>query len=262
MIVFHADLDNTIIYSYKHDIGTEKYNVENYNGREISYVTATTYHLLKRLSHEAVIVPTSTRSVEQYERIDLNIGQLKYALVCNGGILLVDGKREEKWYKASLDLIAESREEMLRAKALLHRESTRYFELRYIEELFLFTKCNESEEVVKSLTCSLNTDLVSVLSNGEKIYVVPKELNKGRALKRFREYVGADYVMAAGDSAFDISMLKQADIGFAPCGFREKYGVDFPIVEASRDVLFSEFALSQCLNYMKDGKDGQHFHPF
>lgn len=248
MIVFHADLDNTIIYSYKHDIGCEKYNVEKYNGREVSYMTIATYHLLRQLSDKVVIVPTSTRSVEQYERIDLKIEQPNYALVCNGGILLVQGQRYEPWYADSLALIADSNEEMLRAKALLDRESTRYFALRYIEQLFLFTKCTEPEAVVKRLTHALNMDLVSVLNHGEKIYVLPKNLNKGNALKRFRAYLGADYVMAAGDSAFDISMLKEADLGFAPFGFKSKYGVDFPVMEAGSDELFSEFALSQCLH--------------
>lgn len=248
MIVFHADLDNTIIYSYKYNIGGEKYNVETYNGREVSYMTIATYRLLKRLSDEVVIVPTSTRSVEQYERIDLKIEQPNYALVCNGGILLVQGRRYEPWYADSLALIADSNEEMLRAKALLDSESTRYFALRYIEELFLFTKCTEPEAVVKRLTHALNMDLVSVLNHGEKIYVIPKSLHKGNALKRFRAYVGADYVMAAGDSAFDISMLKEADLGFAPFGFKSKYGVDFPVMEAGSDELFSEFALSQCLH--------------
>ena len=46
MIAFHTDLDNTLIYSYKHDIGPQKRNVELYQGREISYITEETYHLL------------------------------------------------------------------------------------------------------------------------------------------------------------------------------------------------------------------------
>ena len=44
MIAFHTDLDNTLIYSYKHDIGPQKRNVELYQGREISYITEETYH--------------------------------------------------------------------------------------------------------------------------------------------------------------------------------------------------------------------------
>ena len=56
MIAFHTDLDNTLIYSYKHDIGPRKRNVELYQGREISYITEETYHLLQLVKNEMLIV--------------------------------------------------------------------------------------------------------------------------------------------------------------------------------------------------------------
>lgn len=85
MTVLHVDLDNTLIYSYKHDIGNDRINVETYQDREVSFLTGTTYENLKKLKEKLLIVPTSTRSIEQYRRIDLRIGSLPYALVCNGG---------------------------------------------------------------------------------------------------------------------------------------------------------------------------------
>ena len=36
-MVFFSDLDNTLIYSYKHDIGNDKESVEIYNGRKVSF---------------------------------------------------------------------------------------------------------------------------------------------------------------------------------------------------------------------------------
>lgn len=51
------------------------------------------------------IIPTSTRTEEQYKRIDLDIGIVPYALVCNGGVLLVNGKRDREWYLESLQMI-------------------------------------------------------------------------------------------------------------------------------------------------------------
>ena len=70
-MIFFTDLDNTIIYSYKHDIGRDKINVEIYQGREISFITQSTHEYLKNLKENILVVPTSTRTVEQYERIDL-----------------------------------------------------------------------------------------------------------------------------------------------------------------------------------------------
>lgn len=43
-----ADMDNTIIYSYKRNIGENKLNVELYNGREISFISEKTHDLLKK----------------------------------------------------------------------------------------------------------------------------------------------------------------------------------------------------------------------
>lgn len=58
------------------------------------------------------IIPTSTRTEEQYKRIELDIGIVPYALVCNGGVLLVNGKRDREWYLESLQMIRNSRPEM------------------------------------------------------------------------------------------------------------------------------------------------------
>lgn len=224
MIVFHTDLDNTLIYSYKHDIGEDKRCVEVYQGREISFITQETYRILQRLCNQksypndkgqTVIVPTTTRTIEQYQRIDLGVGGFQYALVCNGGVLLIDGAEDKKWYQESLELIRESRTELQRALKLLEMEKRRNFELRFIRELFVFTKCVEPGLVVENLKEKLDAGLVDVFSNGIKVYVVPKILNKGKAVERFRKYIGADYVIAAGDSEFDISMLEAADAGIA-----------------------------------------------
>ena len=58
-MVFHSDLDNTLIYSYKHEIGTGKKCVEIYQGREISFMTAHSAELLRRVRAQAVFVPTT-----------------------------------------------------------------------------------------------------------------------------------------------------------------------------------------------------------
>ena len=240
MIVFNVDLDNTLIYSYQHDIGTDKIAVESYQGREISFITGNTYEQLKELKQKILIVPTSTRSIEQYQRIDLRIGSIEYALVCNGGVLLVNGTKDTSWYEESMALIQKSRPVLEMAYALLEQDSRRYFELRWIENLFLFTKCTQPENVVAKLQKSLHTNLADVFHNKEKVYVVPTSLSKGNALRRFRKLVNAEQVIAAGDSEFDISMLQAADIGIAPRFFQQRYSVDSPVEEMDGNSIFSE----------------------
>lgn len=251
MTVLHIDLDNTLIYSYKHDIGNDKRNVEIYQNREVSFLTGTTYRNLKKLREMLLIVPTSTRSIEQYNRIDLGIGDIPYALVCNGGVLLVKGEREPSWYQTSLQMIQESLPTLDAAWHFLEKDPHRKFELRFIENLFLFTKCCEPESVVTELEELLDTDMVEVFYNREKVYVVPRKLSKGTAVERFREYLPADRVIAAGDSRFDISMLRAADMGIAPRGFRQRFSLDFPLEEMPGNKIFSDELSERILELSK-----------
>ncbi len=251
MIVFHMDLDNTLIYSYKHDIGPEKRNVEIYQGREVSFITEKTYRLLKEVSRKSLLVLTSTRTREQYQRIRLGIGSIRYALVCNGGVLLKDGVSDDAWYQKSRELADGSRRQIEEAKRFLKADPRREFELRWIGELFLFTKCRCPESVTEELRRELGDSGTDVFHNGNKVYVVPRALSKGNALRRFRQYTGAEQVWAAGDSAFDCSMLEEADRGFAPHGFKEHFPAGDSVAEMPGAAVFSEELLEAalaCLN--------------
>ena len=249
MKILCTDLDNTIIYSYKHDIGNEKMNVELYKEREISFITKQTFELLKKVKEEFLVIPTSTRTIEQYERINLKIGTFKYALVCNGSVLLVDGKKDKDWYEESLRLAKPSNLEVKKALEYLENDKRRTFELRYIEDLFVFTKCDEAETVVNELREYLDKNLVNVFNNKEKVYVLPTLLSKGKAIERLRKYLKAEFIIAAGDSEFDISMVEAADVGLVPYGFKSEFNIKSDIYEMGKEGLFSEQFLRKCLQY-------------
>ena len=249
MKILCTDLDNTIIYSYKHDIGNEKMNVELYKEREISFITKQTFELLKKVKEEFLVIPTSTRTIEQYERINLKIGTFKYALVCNGSVLLVDGKKDKDWYEESLRLAKPSNLEVKKALEYLENDKRRTFELRYIEDLFVFTKCYKSETVVNELRKHLDKSLVNVFNNKEKVYVLPTSLSKGKAIERLRKYLKVEFIIAAGDSEFDISMVEAADVGLVPYGFKSNFNIKSDICEMGKEGLFSEQLLRKCLQY-------------
>lgn len=216
MILFHSDLDNTLIYSYKHDIGPDKKCVEIYQDKEISFMTTESFEILKRIQSKILFVPTTTRTIEQYRRIRFDIDIPQYALVCNGGILLKDGMIDLDWYQETLNIISDAREEVEKSIGLLEKDENRYFEIRYIEQLFVFTKTSEPTVTIEYLSSILDKNKVDIFNNGDKIYVIPKELNKGTGILRLKKKLSANKIIAAGDSEFDISMLKASDIGFCP----------------------------------------------
>lgn len=216
MIIFNSDLDNTLIYSYKHEIGAHKKCVELYEGREISYMTLLSLELLERIRQRVLFVPVTTRTVEQYRRIRLGMGEPPYALVCNGGVLLVNGREDDAWYEETVKRIGDCGGELRRAQAILEHDPDRDFEVRLIRELFLFTKSKAPEQTMERLRAALDPDKMDVLGNGVKVYAVPKALNKGAAVLRLKERLGANKVIASGDSEFDIPMLDAADLAIAP----------------------------------------------
>lgn len=240
---FFTDLDNTLIYSYKHEIGTEKKPVELYQGRWISFMTFKTESLLRQIREKCPVIPITTRTIEQYERIDLGAGAFPYALTCNGGILLIDGQEDEQWYQESLKLVASATGQLKAAFEYLEKDPRRTFETRLIRDLFVFTKCDCPEQVVEDLKKTLDLSLVEVFHNGVKVNVVPVELSKGNAVSRFKKRFLVEKTLAAGDSEFDVSMLNCVDVGVAPEALSKEFPLSEHVTPAPEAELFSEGAL-------------------
>ena len=246
MTLFACDLDNTLIYSYKHDIGKDKINVELYQAKEISFITKKTHSLLQEVASRILFVPVTTRSIEQYKRISFPDISLDYALVCNGGVLLVKGKKDEFWYRESLRLIRPSLEELNKGLSILESDTARLLDVRFIENLFVFTKSAKPETTLAFLKKSLDANLVEVFNNGEKVYILPKGLSKGNAIKRFKNFIKADTVLAAGDSEFDVSMFENCDLALVPKDFKWKINsLSTKIEKNDSDLIFSEFILQK-----------------
>lgn len=213
MELFISDLDNTLIYSYKRDIGTDKVLVETKDGKELSFMTALSNRILREAAGRYCFVPSTTRSLEQYRRIAFFPDFTpEYALAANGGILLRNGTPDEEWYAESKRLCQDAERTLQKAEEILREDRAVSFEIRRVDGLFVFTKTDDLEQTVERLQdCEAD-----ILNNGSKVYVVPRILNKGTAVKRLKKLTGADRVVAAGDSEFDIPMLLEADIAWFP----------------------------------------------
>ena len=239
-----------MIYSYKHDIGDDKICAEIYQGREISFVTSKTAQLIKEVNETVLLVPTTTRTLEQYNRIDLGIGIPKLALVCNGGVLLENGVENAEWYNESLRLTESAHDQLLLTEKILENDENRSFEIRNIRELFVFTKSEKPEESVENLKEQLDTDKVDVFNNGVKVYVVPKMLSKGKAIDRLREKLNPELIISAGDSEFDITMLNSSDVPIAPKDLADTANLPEKTIVVDEGI-FSEKVLERVLQTAK-----------
>ncbi|MFR6290933.1 MAG: hypothetical protein ACLUKQ_05715 [Peptococcaceae bacterium] len=212
-----TDLDNTLIYSHRRDIGVQREHVEWYEGKQISFMTRKSQQLLELVRQKLLVIPCTTRSIAQYQRIQLlPAWRPLYAFMANGGVLLVNGRIEPQWYQESLDRIASAESALQQAQVLLERHTERLLPVKCIDGLFLYTKSSVPEQLRQQLEAVLDLDQVQVLLHGAKVYVMPHTLTKGAVVQRIRQRYPQSYIWAAGDSTFDVPMLQAADFAFAP----------------------------------------------
>jgi HAD superfamily hydrolase (TIGR01484 family) len=249
MILFACDLDNTLIHSYKRADENDICVEIGKDGKKLSYMTPKAYNALEKLreNKNIYIVPLTTRSVEQYQRINLFKNTVpEYAMTSNGGNLLVNGIPDKEWHEDSLKLISDCISEMKKGMEILDNHYATQFPSRFVDELFVFTKSDAVDEIMSILENALDTDKVSLFSNGEKVYILPEILSKGTAVRRFSEKIGFDMTISAGDSGFDIPMLSYTDISVYPSEkFAEKINSDGRKIIKRNDCNYAEFVCSQ-----------------
>lgn len=226
MILFASDLDNTLIHSYKRADSTD-ICVEVKDEKQLSFMTPQALKMLRRINKKdnMVFAPVTTRSLEQYRRIDFFEGESpSIALAANGGILLENGKSNEEWHTTSVKLIEDSTDDFSKGIRYLEKDKEVYFEIRVVDELFVFTKSHDPVGTREGLTDFLNTEYSEVFNIGDKVYIFPKILSKGNAVKRLKEKFGFEKIICAGDSEFDVSMLNCADFAYFPDELKNDIG--------------------------------------
>ncbi len=213
--LFASDLDNTLLFSYKYAQDTDLC-VELLHDKRQGYMTALTVERLRTIHGAMCFVPVTSRSIEQYQRIQFPTGCIpQYALTTNGAILLVDGKIDEAWQQRSLRQVAPWREEIMRIYDAL-QQLDGLTSCRVVDEMYLFAACQRSEEAAALQAAYAAKTSLHVAATGRKVYFFPPPFNKGSALQALQAMLKPEMTICAGDSSIDIPMLKLADLAIAP----------------------------------------------
>lgn len=215
MILFISDLDNTLIYSYKHyDQGI---CVEIKEGKRLSFMTPHSYALLQQVAKCCLFVPLTTRSLEQYNRIRLLQKSMPaYAITGNGATLLVNGQIDLSWQRETEEMIADSVPVFAQALALLAQDKQITLPARVVDQAFVYCKSADIQRTMERLAQGLDLRRVVLNHHKEKLYLLPVNLTKGTAVQRLKQRLRREWVIAAGDSSFDLSMLQEADLALIP----------------------------------------------
>lgn len=163
------------------------------------------------------VVPVTTRTFEQYERLSASLETLgwKDTLICNGSILLHNHVEDPAWTLESVRLSERDQDAFAslykRVKSELDTET-----MVSVLPFLFYIKTSEAEKVCAQLRQWADLSHLSILNDKRKVYCIPASLNKGSAVLRYRKRYELEHCMAAGDSIFDLPMLQAADISFCP----------------------------------------------
>lgn len=245
MDLFASDLDNTLIFSHRHREAGDVC-VERLEGREQSFCTARGLALLARVKERAEFIPVTTRSVEQYKRIQWPPDCApRYAVTDNGGVLLCDGVRDPRWWEETRAL-AEPWEGALEQARELLSHIPMPGRWRLVDGLFLFAACDTPEGAQGAAELVQGRTGLELAVSGRKLYLLPPPLHKGEALRRLRERFRPRTVLCAGDSEMDLPMLRRAEIAILPQELTQKEALPGARVHRGRE-RFCEFVLQTAL---------------
>ncbi len=208
-----VDLDQTVVFSRRSagEAGPSVV-VEHLDGEPLSSMTVGAVRAYRSLAAASTLVPVTTRTVAQYERIALPV-PATYAVCANGGVLLRDGVRDAAW----TDWVAEGCAASAPLADVLARLSTDEPWVRLVrsaDDLFAYLVAHERAGIPAGWLAALTADLAplgwSVSLQGRKVYAVPDGLSKAAAARRLADLLGSPVLLAAGDSLLDRPLLEIA----------------------------------------------------
>lgn len=214
MSVLFTDLDNTLIYSHRRNIGSEKMLVEYLGGKQQSYMTDYSYRFFK-VAEWIDIVPVTMRTYTQFQRLtfmeDLHINN---AIVCNGGMFLKNGEEDEEWSLETLLLTGASLDALSITSDMLTNDKPEVVIHRPTPYMVYF-KSKDPLEDSKKLKKLINTEILNVEHDQRKVYLFVLGVDKGMAAVRYKKMMSVEIDVAAGDDVMDVPMLNLARYAFA-----------------------------------------------
>ncbi len=223
-VLVASDLDRTLIYSRKaRELGADGEAarcVEVHDGKQASFMTAAAADELSELALRVPVVPVTTRVLEQYRRVRLPGPLPRFAVVANGGVLLVDGAVDRDWSRRVARDLAVSiplDEVWTHVAQVCLPEFT--VKVRNASDLFCYAVVHPArvpDGFVAELTAWAAERGWRTSLQGRKLYWVPERLRKSTAVREVAERLDAGCVLAAGDSLLDVDLLLAADRGIHP----------------------------------------------
>jgi len=230
-----SDLDGTLIFSQRLlDAGRDITLVERLNGKPQAWMSNKAWEGVERARRFAHLVPVTTRTREQYERIRLPGGRAEYVILSNGARILRDGIEDRGWSEA-IDDPSWSVTGPTDITALLERHVGAEPWVREIAHHDnIACVITHRGEVAPDWFAPLAIDIASdhgytAYPQGRKTHLIPTHVTKEAAAAEVARRLGLTRTIAAGDHQLDAGLMLWADEAIQPA-----HGVAVPGVPVTR----------------------------
>lgn len=227
-MIFASDLDRTLIYSDKFltesmVLDKDYFVVEQKEERNISHMTKKAYALLEEIHKKCLFIPVTARTIKEYSRINIFRDKIvpKYAIVSNGGNILINGVPDEIWNKNIKEQLKNEHisHKYVREKMELILSDDWIFREYMAEDLFFYYIIDANKipyNKIYDFEIWLKENKWNLSIQGRKMYIMPNCLDKWKAISYIMENEDLDKVVAAGDSLLDLKMLNKANYSISP----------------------------------------------
>lgn len=221
-MIFFSDLDNTLIFG-KRWVSNENniVGVEIKNKSEVAYMTSKGYALLKELSQNIHFIPTTARTIEQYNRIHIFKSSIKinYAVTTNGGNILINNKIDKTWQsKIDKKLKDSIKHDEGKAAAIKIIGMEKIKSIKSADGIYFYAVLNKDldRDKLYELNEYFSPQGISIKSVRKKLYFIPYGIDKYEACAYLIDIIGETNYYSAGDSIMDENMLSNSIMGFIP----------------------------------------------
>jgi len=227
-----VDLDQTLIYSTSGRFGAPTPDAEIRDEVRLHQVEAHAESgtrtfiaealpaLVDALRERATVVPVTTRTRAQFERI-APLGSIGFdpSLCSNGGTLLVNGRPDAAWAAEVTRDLVEDGWTVGEAAAHLDGLGLDRKAARVADGIFCYVvvaDVDAAQAQIDRIQAEYESHGWVACLSGRKLYALPAGLTKARAVVRLAKRLGAPVIVAIGDSVLDLPMLSVADYSIAP----------------------------------------------
>lgn len=218
-----CDLDGTVIHRPD---GREALVVDRIGDRDVAVWTARAARLMAELRRRAVVLPATTRTLDQLRRARLG-DAWEHAVVANGADLVMRGELDLAWRRFVLRVVQDSSPSLAAVEEIVRRETRGVADarVRSVQGVMVVSVLDDAGPADR--TGMRPADLAGAIERAvggadwivsagrRKVHVVARAASKLTAAREVARRLGVTGFVAAGDSLLDLELLEVA--GRAVC---------------------------------------------